>query len=335
MTLGELQTQLVALGVDVGTPDKLMNSDITLTKLYSAAAQVMTNKGQLAQATALNALSASASGSAKVKLNKLVDVSQGIDNSVLSARIDAFELVVGSAEAANGTNFVTIPNLAVTIPGVGQTALSLQLIEAPKTVRGPIGTSVHTAQASLTLTPFVNKTVSLPVVGNASLSGNLPVVVTGGGADGTLTAAQCQGAQSMTISVTPHIYSTTSTSTLSLTAPVPPMNLGLGASASQSQSGSTTPLTFAWPSEKDVTKRAGSTTVGMGSLNYAVTINSGSLPLGLLANQVTTAVSGALTPVVSTLDSYISPLMRELGISLGGGDVKALDLLCTGAGLVS
>ena len=105
MNLQALQQQLVADGVDVGTTDKFLHNDVTLKKLYTASAEVLTNQGNIAAANAMNALATQASGSGSVKMGDFISVNEGTP-SVLDTQFSAFRLVTGSAMVANGANFI-------------------------------------------------------------------------------------------------------------------------------------------------------------------------------------------------------------------------------------
>ncbi|MCA1845762.1 MAG: pilus assembly protein TadG-related protein, partial [Actinobacteria bacterium] len=116
VTLGALQQQLVAAGLDVGSVDKLLNTNITMQQLLKASAQALGPSNPAASAD-LNGLALAANGGMTVKLGDMINVAQGSGDAALSGTVNVFRLVTGSAAIANGTNTVNIPSMNVTIPG--------------------------------------------------------------------------------------------------------------------------------------------------------------------------------------------------------------------------
>ncbi|MBV8979988.1 MAG: hypothetical protein JO086_03720 [Acidimicrobiia bacterium] len=349
VSLSALQTELVNEGLDVGTTDKLMNTSISSNKFMLATASALGKQGgnNAAAITALNALAAGAGGSSQFQLGKVVDISQGDETSALAASMNAFQLVTTAAEVANGNNFINISNLAVTLPnGVTNISVSLQAISPPAIKFGPIGVTAHNGQVNLTVTPTLNKTVTVAGLVGATVNGTLPIAMTAGGADGTLTDVRCVGQpnQGITIDAVPKAATVTGSGTLALKANV----LGLattianvGVSSSQQTAGSDTSLTFGYTSEfvppigTGTTKRAGSSTVGLSGSSYSTT--NVQLLSGLVSsNAAANGVLGALDPVVTALDStVISPLAQVLGLSIGGADIGAMNMDCNAVQLIS
>jgi uncharacterized membrane protein len=343
VTLSALQQQLVADGVDVGTPDKFLNNDVTLAKLYTASAEVLTNQGNVAAANAMNALAAQANSSTSVKMGQVLSINQGTPN-VLDAQMSVFRLVTGSALVANGSNFISIPDLGVAVPGVSKTAASLQVIEGPVTVPGPKGTFRDTAQIKMTLTSTINKAVTVLGLTTASITGDLPVDVNGGGARGTTQDYNCGPGPSLTAHIDPKAFTTDATGTLHLNGTVPLLGTITAADINVNSPLATTNGTpgnavFSYPSDfpavgppetAGVTKRVGSTTLGLVGMQYSstgVTLHTGFSDATLAAN---TAV-GVLDPIMGDLDTLIvSRVSRLLGLNIGGADVSPNKLWCNG-----
>jgi hypothetical protein len=106
---------------------------------------------------------------------------------------------------------------------VSSTGLSLTVIDHPEFYIGPAGGSASTSQIDFTVTPNLN--VSIPLV--ATISGALPMHVTGGGATGTSTNVACASTpQTITVGVATQAYSATASQTLSVTLPLgSPLNV--------------------------------------------------------------------------------------------------------------
>jgi uncharacterized membrane protein len=209
--------------------------------------------------------------------------------------------------------------------------LSIKVIHAPVSYQGPIPGTLDTSQVQLTLTPSINTTVS-----GLTVTGQLPLTVSGAGAHGVMDPGRCATNPGMDVTVTPKTYTETSSATLSVAA------LGLNvasvaASANTSINGNqiSPALTFNYPADfppSDGTlgpsQRAGGTTIGLPGLSY--TLNVSLLGLGTSVPAVQQAVTTALTPILNNLDSTISPVLRGLGIQVGGADAWALNLTCNG-----
>lgn len=335
-TLSALQQQLINGGLDVGTLDKLLGTDITLVQLYNAMANVMTNQGNLAQATVLSNMASVASGTPHLTLAKLFSISDGDGTAALSTAWNVYDLVTGAAEVANGTNFVTIPNAGVTVPGVTNTTLSLKVIEGMKFKSGPVGTTITTSQVQLTVTPTLNMSPTIAGLVNPNITGDLPVTMTAGAATGTLEDVTCTNPQSMKVGVDPQPGSLSSSGTLHLSskillAQVPLLDMAV--SSTQTLTGSHGDLTFTPPTSG--TQHYGSTTVGLSGMPYttgSVTV-LGSLPLPQLT--LTNAVVSALGPQLGQVDSkVVSPLFQALGVQVGSADVTAAGIKCNVLGLV-
>jgi uncharacterized membrane protein len=326
VTLSALQTQLLAAGLQVGSLDSLMNTNITLAQLYTATANVLTNQGQLAAANTMNVMSLAANSSNHLKLGQLFSIDQGSPGSAMSMAVNAFQLVTGSAEVANGTNFVSVPNVNIAVPNVTNTSLSLQVIQTPTIKFGPVGTIAKNAQIHFTLTPTLN--VSLGLLGH--LTSSLPVDVTAAAATATLETVTCPTPQSIQIGVDPQPVSETAIGSLQIA----PLGIGLPipvtVNASSTVTGSHSDLTFANPGDFSPpagTKHGGSNTIGLGSLANGSNVTVSGVPVG--------TVVSALNPVLGSLDTaVVAPLTKALGLDVGSGDVAALSMQCGVLGLV-
>ena len=143
--IGELSTV-------VGSPDAVLTSDVTAAQFITAAANVLDSQGKPDQAQVLRDILVPLPTDQLdgVNLLDLVDLSTTTPDRAADATINVLEIVRGSLQVANGTNLIALPDLGVTVPGVGTIDGSLTVIEAPSTAVGPVGdgttTRAHTGQ---------------------------------------------------------------------------------------------------------------------------------------------------------------------------------------------
>lgn len=343
VTLSALRNHLELLdaGVQFGTVDQMLDADITLAKLAEATANALTASGDTNAAVYAGpaGIIAQSTNTATFKLRKLIDVQLGSENAALATQVNAFQLLTGSAMVANGTNTISVPNIGITIPGLGTTSLSLKVVEAQKTIIGPVGTSGTTSQVELTLTPTLDRPITVAGLVGARLTGTLPFAMTAAGATGTLTAIACPSPTgSVRVAVDLKPFSASTSTTLAVTATVLGAPVTLFSLATTGGLAATDPtpenLDFAYPGEFSPTatgKRAGSSPLGLASLT---TFSATATALGLVpvpAN-LGAVVAGDVNLVVGLLDdNVLAALHRTLGISIGAADVSALkDAITTG-----
>jgi uncharacterized membrane protein len=356
VNLEKLRQHLASGGVDVGTPDKFMSSQMTVTQLGTATAQALTDDGYVAQANAFNAIVSGAKVTQHVTMGQIMKLNEGDGTAVdfSTQAIPAMQLVTAAAVVANGANFVSVPNLAVTLPlGVGSISATLSAISAPEIIdwAAPLTAASEgdTNQLDFTVTPVINKAVTVAGLVGATVTGSLPIHVTGGGAHSTLENAICPSLvnPSIKIGVDPKAVTAASTGTMDLNANVPLVGTTsvahVGVNANQTTTGTHGDLTFNYPAEFSPpagTKRTGSTTVGLsggaGGGGYSVTnVTLGSPPL-LTANLAQSTVLGAIDPIITAVDQVVmSRIAVLLGLHIGGADVGALGVDCNGFQLVS
>lgn len=344
VTLDALRQQLLSMGVSAGNLSSLLSSNITAAQLLQATAQALTAKGDVADASVLNALRLTITNSTQFTLGKLIHVATGADNTALASNINVFQLVTAAAEVANGSNFIDIPSVNITVPGVLGTEVKLQVIQPPQFYFGPVGGSVSTAQISLTVVTNLNLNLTVAGLVGAVATGKLPVQVTGAGAKGTLKSAQCGASSSMTVTVDPTAFSGSATTdangivvsaTLPLLGNVPLVRVPV-TDAVPSVDGPPVDKTWSYPSQfppplgTTTTQHAGSQPIGLQSLTNITTGNPvllGALPVPV--GTVTSALTSALSPLLGNVDNTIlTPLLTALGIDVGSADVTALSMQC-------
>jgi uncharacterized membrane protein len=267
-----------------------------------------------------------------ITLGSLFSYSQGDPGTVMSTSLNLFQFVTGTAEVANGSNFVSVPNVGVTVPNVTTTSMSLQVIKKPGFYFGPVsnpGPSVTTGQVHLTVTPTLNVPITAPPLVSAKITGALPVDVVAAGADGTLEAVACTNPQSITVGVDPKPISETASGGLQITALGLALPIPVTVNASATVTGSHGDLVFAYPGEftpPAPTKHSGSTTIGLGSMANSTNVTVVGVPVATVANGLNSALGSVDTLVVQ-------PLAQALGLEIGSGDVAALSRKCNVLGL--
>ena len=349
VSMAALQRELGDLGLDVGTPQKLLATNMTLGQLFTATASALNQQGT-SDATAAAALFGGSTGiiaqstnTTQFTLGKFIEFAQGNGDTVADANLKVRNLVVMAAEAANGSNVITVPDAGVVIPNLAKTALSLQIIEPKKHVFGGVGASDKTGQVKLTVTPTIDDSgLSIPLIPEPKITGTFPFLLESAGATGTINHLACtSGGMGMAVGVDtePVTGSGSGSLRVSMKLPLLPRRdiVDVPTVATMPTiAGKHTDLGFNFNTEFFPTwtgsKRAGTTPINLAGVNYSV---SGSptiitpLPGGALLVNVTNAV---LTRVNSHLQAVetkiVTPLVRSLGLTLGVADVTATDLMC-------
>jgi len=361
ITLEALRQELELLdaGVQFGTVDQLLASDITMAKLAQASANALTKQGDSNAALFLGpaGIIAKSTNTATFRLGDMIKVAEGSGASALATEFDVFGLITGGAMLANGTNAVSVPNIGITIPNVANVSLSLKVIEVPKTYTGPdvtvkAGPHVTTGQIELTLTPTLNVPISVAGLDGTTVTGALPVQVTAAGATADLTSITCpnpNGGERVTVDLKP--VSSSVSAPLTVTASVLGYPITYNATTAGAGAVDAPPaaVDFSYPSEFYPTaapKRVGASPLALGTMTtFTSTATLGTLPvipvllqgtvnatLATATPLVAPAVSLALPGVLNNLSTLVmKPLLDTLGVSIGAADVTALkaNLLAT------
>ena len=348
LTLSALQTQLASMGFSVGTVSQLLSTNLTVSQLLQAEINALNAQGgsSATVATILGTIKAATTNTTQFNLGQLIHVSQGADNTALASELNVFQLLTGSAELANGSNFIDIPGLNFSVPSVTSTEVKLQVIQPPQWYYGPVGGSVSTAQISLTVTPTLN--LSLPVtlglnIATIGVTSAYPVKVTAGGAVGTLTAATCGASPGISVLVDPSAFSGSISASLDATVTLLGINVATvnipETSVVPSTDGGAGTLSFSYPSQfppplgTETSKHWGSQPIGLSGLTQitagTATVTVGTLPIGLSLGTVVSTVLGALPGVLANVDNLVlTPLLQTLGVDIGSADVTARALTC-------
>lgn len=330
VSLSALQTNLLAMGYDVGTTDKLLANNVKVADLLRASALALAANGNAAAAAEVNDIPLTSIPNLKVvTLGDLVGLSQPGSNSALDTTLNVFQLLTGSAQVANGNNFVNVPGITVNVPGVGTVGFKLKVIEPAQTARGPVGVYAQTSQVTLRLSisllplVFLGPTIALDVDFNAARG------------KGTLTAIECGAAPSITVGVTTAATTVTGSGVVPLLGT---LNVtGALAAGAGGSLGFDYPTEFAPPLGADLDgQRVSAATLNLSAATVDVT------GTGLAAATAAT-VEGLLPTILTTVDLVATPLLqpvlRALGADVAAADVSALGIYppppaCGGAILV-
>jgi len=328
VTLKALQTKLLAMGYDVGTTDKLMAAELDVADLLTATGQALTTDGDTVAAAEINDIPiALIPNLDTVSLGDLVSVSQPGDDSALDTEVNAFDLVNGAAQVANGDSFVAVPgvNCGGLMAALASCAVSLHVIQPAQTSRlGPVGVDAKTSQIVLKVK------LNLAPIGINVLSATL--TFTAGNGSGVLTEIICSGTPGITVSA--------ETNAGNVVGDIGGSGLlGLPLLGSLTVSGTlvatgAAPVTFDYPSEfvppvgpsPAVSKHVGVASVGLAPLTPPGLTLGGTGVLGLLAG----VVEPVLESITSTLDNLLvpilGPILDVLGLDLAGADVSAIQI---------
>jgi uncharacterized membrane protein len=354
VTMDALQQQLVALGLDVGTPQKLMATDLTLGQLFTATANALNQQGTSSATAAAGLFGGSAgiiaqsTNTSTFKLAKLMTFNQGSGSNVAAANLKVRNLVVGAAEAANGSNVISIPDIGITLPGIASMGMTLQVVEPLKHVYGPVGAWKETGQVKMTLTPVIDDGLpNIPFLNEPRISGSFPIDVTAAGARGTIVSIACSAPLGMHVGVDTKPVSGAGSGTLLVTQKIP---LGPRVNVLNVPTISTMPsigskytdLPFAWSTEFHPfwsgSKRAGTTPINLAGSTVAVsgTPTVLNLPLGVpvatpaFLDSITSKVLTKVTEKLTTVETnVVTKLIKGLGMNVGVADVTATDHMCT------
>jgi uncharacterized membrane protein len=248
-------------------------------------------------------------------LGSIIHLQSPSSTSALSTSINAFQLVTGAAELQNGSNFVSIPGINVSVPGIlpNTLAVALKVISPAQIAEGPVGTQANNAQ------------IVLQIKFNLSVLGLLnPAQITLNEANATavatLTDIRCSSNPGVTISAATGALTTTGTAVVALLGSMNITGSGAGTSATAHDFGYTS--NFVPPVGSGTYWETGASTLG---INDNVTV-TGAGALGATAaliQPVLNTTLGLLDPALSTV---LKPVLQALGANLSAADVSAINI---------
>lgn len=325
----------LATQLGLGTVSNLANANVTFGQLISAATTVLSqNGGTAAQLSILNALTAGMSGSLAgtvISMGSLLKVASGA-GSALDGQMNVLDLIGGSASLINGSSFLTVPGITVSIPSVASVTVKAKLIQPPQMACN--GATASTGQLQLQIQGNLSVLSSGSLLSFAQINaGTLTITASLATANAAMTAFHCTNdvPDSMTLQVTDQSlanlsvsYSGLTISTLNLLGiSLAPISMG-PVSTTVTQPDPSGTYTIALPTYYDPTfyttpqTQAPLPTFSSGSSSPLVTL------LGLTLTNAPT-VAGLINPVITNLNSALTgTVLPALGITLAGADLAAV-----------
>lgn len=325
----------LATQLGLGTVSNLAGANVTFGQLVSAATTVLSqNGGTAAQLAILNALSTGMSGSLAgtvISMGRLIAVASGA-GSALDGQMNVLDLIGGSASLINGSSFLTVPGITVSVPNLASVTVKAKLTQPPQ--MGCNGAPASTGQLQLQIQGNLAQLSSGSLLSFAQINaGTLTVSASLASANAAMTSFHCTSnvPDSMTLQVTDQSvanlaisYSGLTISTLNLLGiSLAPISMG-GVSATIAQPDPSGTYTIALPTYYDpsyyTTPQTQSPlpTFSTGSSSSLITV------LGLTALNAPT-VAGLINPVIASLNSALTgTVLPALGITLAGADLAAV-----------
>jgi uncharacterized membrane protein len=344
VSLEALRLQLANLGYTVGDTQSLLDTNITVSTLLQAMANALNAQGDVARADIVNVLRLAVTSTTNIALGQFINVAQGAEEMALASQVNVLQMITAAAQVANGSNFVDVPNIGITVPGLLGTRLRLQVIEPPQFYFGPEGGSVSTGQVDLLVETDLNLSLNVLGLSNVTARGKLPVRISAAGATGTLTDIECGAGAGMTVTIDPTAFAGSATTDPNgiivrgtvLIVPLDLVRIGV-TSVVPTVDGPPVDKFWSYPSQfpppdgTTTSQHAGSQPIGLQGLT-TFTASSvevlGLVDLGLL-NSIVSALINALTPLIGNVDNNVlTPLLSAFGVDIGSADVTALSMQC-------
>lgn len=151
---------LIVASTSVSSPSEVLTSNIQLASLISAMTTVASNNGQGVVVSALNALTIP---SGSIQLGDLLTLNT-INNDLVDVEFDFLSLLIGAIQLYNYSNVATTPSpVTATIPGVGDAAIQIQIVEPPHfgCANGADGPTFYSAGVRLKLDVMLANAIEL------------------------------------------------------------------------------------------------------------------------------------------------------------------------------
>ncbi len=252
------------------------------------------------------------------------------------------------AFVVDGTHAVSIPATQVAIPNIGTVDVAMNVIEPAMAAYGPVGPGTvagPTQQVDLTVTPRFaisssnNVTCSLqslvslltcllsPVL-KLDIDVSTPISLTAASAQATLTGINCATTpKQITLAPTLGAVNLTSDVDITVRGTLAGVNLGnvlvIHASAGAKTVSNPGPTTI----NEGATATVGSTPLGLAGLTNLTATNVQVLNLGLtsILSPLITPLLGIVNTALGAVDTaLLSPVLKHLGVQIGGADLTAI-----------
>jgi uncharacterized membrane protein len=325
-----LEALAADLGFAVGSPAELIDAQVTLGHLLSAEADVLRLGGDSVRAAILDSVvTALPDPSALVRIGDLVSIADGGEAAAAVAQLDALELLSAAAFLANGSTFLDVPDVALSLPGgVAAIDAQVQVIERPMCAFGPTGTTAQTAQVRLRATVGSTTPASTSTI-------RLDLQAAGGSATSTTIGCGTPALLDLDASTALASSRTDVAARLSVAAaPVADVALHATSGAAPATHG----VSFDFPPDAYGDPRQ-APTPGLDLGGASLTTDSVTLigvPTGVVVGPLVDALTATVvSPLVTQLDALlVEPLSSLLGLTIAGMDITPTSTACTTPDLV-
>jgi uncharacterized membrane protein len=193
LAAGDVELDRMAAALGFGSTDELLDSDITVGELFSGAITALDSQAADGDPNAADAAfhlddfqsRMQVDSTSVLRLGDVFEVDQGSPGSAAGTRVNAYDLLTGSAQAIDGTNFLSF-DFTPNIPGITVTNVQMATIEQVQWARGGVTTSANTAQVRLQINLELNPST---VLANAPV--RVPLVIEAARADAEITRLAC------------------------------------------------------------------------------------------------------------------------------------------------
>ena len=331
--LRALQTNLLAMGYNVGTTDQLLNTNVRAADLLTATAQALGSKSppDTVALLELNKIPIPLIPNLMtVALGSLISLSQPSIDSALDATLNGFDIVSGAAQVANGNNFVAVPGINVSVPGVlpNTLAVGLKVIEPAQRAKGPVNAPAYTTVAKTSQVVLQVKMSLAPLAIGQVLGVTLNF--TAGNGKATLKDINC---------ATPSIMVTGATSGATISGDVDGTVLGVPLLGTLHVTGdiasaAAVDRTFLYPTQfrppvgptPAFSYHVGVANAGLAPIFPPGLTLSGTGALGLLTGVVEPVLETVVTTLDTALVPTLGPILKVLGLDLAGADLGAIQI---------
>lgn len=366
--LAGASVNLLELGTEIGllTPDELLDTDVSLSDVMLASADILRRNGNDLAAGILDDSITAETDDLLIRFAEIVSVEDGSETSGLDTDIDVLGMIQVAAMTstceANPSGFddctgLAIPNLQTPLPLLpASTAGVIKVIQGPRYHYGPEGSGVETGQVQVAFNAtFGSQAVGecVPDLSNlgcvlndlniAALDATVRVdaLVTLFGGLNTVDDIRCENpsAKELVVGSTTNAYDIDLTVTVKfgsgalLGGPLSELVGDVQFMAETSPASAPDSVTFTVPPDVLGEKMRTTGTGPAGLSGLTLTPTSGSELLGAVGDLTTSVTSPILTslvnPALALLDeNLLGPLTRALGINITGSDIIAEQIDC-------
>lgn len=182
----------IATALGLGGVDQLASANVTARQVILAAATVLSQNGDTANAAALNAIAAQLGSGQAVNLGGVIDATTG-GATAATATINVLDLISGTAFLANGSSALSIPGVTTNL-GLSNLTTSANLIQGAQEKCGKRGIVASTSQSDVTITGNLADVATPSAINGLNLSvdaNSTSIALHLASAKGTLTDIIC------------------------------------------------------------------------------------------------------------------------------------------------